>query len=329
MKYARLGTTDIEVSRVCMGCWAIVGDETWGPQREEDAFAAIDASLDAGVNFFDTAETYGDGRSEEMLGRALEPHRNDAVIATKVSSGHMRRDDVIRACEQSLRRLRTDAIDLYQLHWPSRDVPFEESAEALRTLLDQGKIRAAGISNFGPVDLDRMLDILPPVTNQIAYSLLFRAPETELLDLCRFRDVSVLCYSPLAAGLLTGKFDGPDDVPDGRARTRHFGKDRPGVRHGEDGAEAETFEALGRIKEVARGEGVPMAHLALAWLLRRPAVGVVIAGARNARQARQNAGAADLVLSDEVMAELDAATGALKDALGTNLDMWQSESRIQ
>ena len=329
MKYTRIGRTNIEVSAVAMGCWAIAGGETWGPQDENDAIHAIEASIDSGVTLFDTAEGYGNGSSEELLGRALGPHRQNVVIATKAGSRHMRRDKLIEACERSLRRLQTDYIDIYQLHWPSRDVPFDETADAMRTLVAQGKVRAAGVSNFGPRDLTELLAVCRPEVNQIAYNMLFRAPERELLPLCAKRRVSVLCYSPIAEALLTGKFASADDVPEGRARTRHFSKDRALTRHGEDGAEEETFAAVGRVREIAGRLGLPMVHLALAWLLRQEGVTAALAGARNAEQARQNAAAADVDLPDDVVRDLADATDPLKEKLGPNLDLWQSESRLR
>ncbi|MFO7900970.1 MAG: aldo/keto reductase [Planctomycetota bacterium] len=329
MEYIRLGRTDIEVSRICMGCWAIVDPDTWGPQDEKDAVAAIEASLDEGVDFFDTAESYGNGASEELLGRVLEPYRNEVVLATKLRSSCMRRDEAIRECEQSLRRLRTDCIDLFQIHWPDHDLPFEETADALATLVDQGKIRAGGVSNFGPKDLAEFLDVARTEVDQIAYNLLFRAPEHELLALCAEHDVSVLCYSAIAEGLLTGKFETADDVPAGRARTRHFSGQREQARHGAPGAENEVFEAIDRVRQIARRAGLPMVQLAIAWLLRQEAVACAIVGARNEQQARENARSADIDLPDDTLEELARATEPVKEALGPNLDMWQADSRIR
>jgi len=329
VKYAKLGRTNLEISAVAMGCWAIVDSGTWGPQDEDDAVAAIHASLDAGVTLFDTAEGYGAGASEALLGRALRGRRQSAVIATKVSGRNQRRDDLIEACNRSLRNLQTDYIDLYQLHWPSRQVPFEETAAALDHLVEQGKVRVVGVSNFGPRDLTQLLDLRRVETDQVAYSLLFRAAEFELLPLCHDNDAGVLCYSPIAEGLLTGKFARADDVPPGRARTRHFSSAREQVRHGESGAEAETFDAVDRIREIADRAGLPMVHAALAWLLEQHPVAAVIVGARNADQARQNAAAADVQLSADVIRELSEATEGLKQTLGANLDPWQSESRIR
>jgi len=224
----------------------------------------------------------------------------------------------------------TDYIDLYQVHWPSRTIPFPETIGILEELRKSGKIRAYGISNFGPVDLKSFMESGGhPVSNQMAYNLLFRAVEFEVQPLMAKHHVSMLCYSPLMQGLLTGKFRSAEDVPAGRARTRHYGKNHPGVRHGEAGAEKETFEAIAEIREVSDELREPIERVALAWLLRQPTVASAIAGARNPGQACKNAAAAELVLPEVVVARLAAATDPLKTRLGPNADMWQSESRIR
>jgi myo-inositol catabolism protein IolS len=180
VKYRKLGPTDIEVSVVAMGCWAMSGGRTWGPQDEADSIATVHAALDAGSNFFDTAEAYGSGVSEGVLGRALKGRRHEAVIATKVSRSNLSHDDVVQACERSLRRLQTDTIDLYQIHWPSRTVPIEETFAALDKLRQQGKVRAIGVSNFGVGDLAELLAVGWRGTDQLPYSLLWRALEYDV-----------------------------------------------------------------------------------------------------------------------------------------------------
>lgn len=312
-----------------MGCWAIVGDRTWGPQDEGEALAAIHASLEAGVNFFDTAEGYGDGYSEELLGRALAGRRDEVIIATKVSRAHLAPEDLKRACEGSLRRLRTDHIDLYIVHWPSREVPIEETWRAMEDLQREGKVRVLGVSNFARADLTELLQVGRPEADQLPYSLLWRAIEYEVVPVCLEHEISITCYSPLAQGLLTGKFRSPDEVPPGRARTRHFSCRRPQARHSEPGAEAETFSAIDRIRAVAQEVGQPMNRVALAWVLAQPGVASVIAGARNPTQARENAAAGDLTLAEDVLARLAEATEELKRHFGTNPDMWESESRMR
>jgi len=329
MQYRRLGRTDITVSAVAMGCWAIVGDSTWGPQDERDSIAAIHAALDEGINFFDTAEMYGDGYSEQLLGRALADRREEAVIVSKVSPNHLEPNALKEACESSLRRLRTDYLDLYLIHWPNWDIPVERPLGAMAELKRQGKIRAAGVSNFGRQDLTELLQKGRAEANQLPYSLLFRAVEFEIQQVCADNDISILCYCPLAQGLLTGKFASPDEVPEGRARTRLFSRDRPQSRHSEPGAEKETFEAIERIRDISEELGTAMADVALAWLLHQPAVTAVVAGARNADQVRMNARAGELELSQEMLERLAEATESLKARLGPNPDMWQTEPRMR
>jgi len=329
MKYQKLGQTEIKVSQICMGCWAIVGDETWGPQKVSDSLKAIQTAVDVGINFFDTAEAYGGGYSEELLGKAVSHRRRDVVIATKVSPDHFSPKELIKACDRSLRRLKTDYIDLYQLHWPSRKVSIDETMEAMQELKDKGKIRVIGVCNFGRKDLEEALSYNHIEIDQLPYSLLWRNIEYEILPTCLENKIGVICYSPLSQGLLTGKFHSPDEVPDGRARTRHFSGQRPLARHGEKGAEPETFAAIDAIRRISEEVCIPMNELALGWLLAQRGVISVIAGARNVEQVRQNARAADLEISSEIIDRLTELTEELKEKLGSNPDMWQSESRMR
>ncbi|MGC9468771.1 MAG: aldo/keto reductase [Anaerolineae bacterium] len=332
MEYRRLGRSDLNVSTICMGCWAIAGGHTWGEQDEDAAIAALRTAVDVGVNFFDTAEAYGAGDSEELLGRAFQGIRDQVIIATKVSESHMRPADLREACEGSLRRLQTDYIDVYYLHWPNRDVPFEVTIAEMMRLKEEGKIRYVGLSNFGVEDLNAMLDIAHVEVDQLAYNLLFRAIEYEIVPACLENDVSVATYSPLLHGILTGKFETLEDIPEGRARTRHFSSEKyPMTRHGGPGAEEETARALGRIREICDDAGLPMAQVALAWLLEQPSVATVIAGARSPAQIRANARAAELELPENMVQALTEATDRLKAKLGPNADMWENEenSRIR
>lgn len=324
MIYTRLGRTEIRVSRVAMGCWALAGDFNWGSQEDAESIATVHAALEAGINFFDTAEAYGAGRSEEVLGRALEGHRSDVVLATKVDDAHLSREELIRACEGSLRRLRTDYIDLYQLHWPSRTVPLTETLEALDRLQREGKIRAVGVCNFGVGDLEDLLEVGRCQTDQLPYSLLARAIEYEIQPKCLDEGIGILAYSPLMQGLLTGKFASPDEVPEGRARTRHFSRERPGTRHGEPGCEGATFAAIDEIQELCDELGVPMAQVALAWVLAQPGVTSVLAGARHPEQIVETAQAAALNLAPEVLERLTRITEEVKRALGPHPDPWEA-----
>ena len=329
MQYRKLGKTDIKVSVVAMGCWVLAGDWVWGAQSEDESIATIHTALDMGVNFYDTAEGYGDGKSESVLGKALTGHRHEAVIATKVSPNHLSRDKVQKACERSLRRLNTDYIDLYQIHWPNWDIPFAETMEALERLQEQGKVRAIGVSNFGVMDLSDLLAVGRCEINQLPYSLLGRAIEYEIVHKCVDNNVGILCYSPLAQGLLVGKFASVDDVPEERARTRHFSKDRPLTRHSEEGCETETFAAVEEIRRICARIDMPMAEVALAWLLAQQGVTSVLAGARRPEQIEQNVRAAAVELPAEIIDELNTATDIVKQKLGSNPDLWETDSRYR
>ena len=325
-----LGNTGIRVSGIAMGCWAIVGDRTWGHQEESDALDAIRAATDAGVNFFDTAEGYGGGYSEQLLAKALGSRRDDVVIGSKVSPNHVDSyEALVRSCDESLTNLKTDRIDVYHLHWPNRKVPIEEIAEGFARLKQAGKIRSFAVSNFGPGDLAELVSCAVPAVNQLPYNLIWRAIEFEIVPLCVRHGIGVTCYSPIAQGLLTGKFASPDDVPEGRARTRHFSSAREQTRHAEGGHEDLTFRTIREIGDIAAELCRPPVEVALSWLLAKPGVASVLVGARNPAQMRANAAALDLDLPAEVVRRLDAATDPLKQAFGTNPDMWQSTSRYR
>jgi aryl-alcohol dehydrogenase-like predicted oxidoreductase len=326
MRYTVLPGSELRVSVIAMGCWALAGDATWGEQSEADSVAAVRAALDAGINFFDTAPGYGDGLSERRVGLGLRGLREQAVVATKVGPDAMRPEKLVASVERSLGFLGTDRVDLLQIHWPSREVPLAETWGAMERLREQGKVRVLGVSNFGKLDLAELLALGVPVTNQVPYSLLSRAVEVELVPACLARNVGILCYSPLLWGLLAGTYRSADEVPAGRARSRHFSPTRPQTRHTEPGCEAETFAALARIRACAERLGVPMSDLAVAWLLHQPAVTSVLAGIRRPDQALANARAAELRLDAATLRELDDATAAVKAALGANPDLWQSGS---
>ncbi|MEM8487698.1 MAG: aldo/keto reductase [Bacteroidota bacterium] len=330
MQFTTLGKTDIKVSSISMGCWAIVGGLNWGHQEESASLEALRAAYDAGITFFDTAEMYGDGLSEQLIAKALHDVRSEIVIASKVSPQHFAPADLRKACERSLKNLKTDYIDLYQLHWPNRAVPLEDSIDMLIRLKDEGKIRSYGVSNFGPNDLNASIQHAAEITsNQLAYSMLFRAIEFDIAPICKREDISILCYSPLLHGLLTGKFASINEIPEDRARTRHFNSNIwPQARHGEPGFETEMMDVIEGLRALADGLGESMANMALAWLLRQPGVGAVVMGGRNADQVRRNAQAASTSLSGDVIEALDSMSQPLKRLMGRNADMWQSTSRI-
>jgi aryl-alcohol dehydrogenase-like predicted oxidoreductase len=326
MRYTVLPGTDLRVSVIAMGSWALAGDMAWGDQSEQDSIAATRAAVDVGITFFDSAPGYGNGLSEQRLGKGLVGVRDRVVVATKIGPDAMRASAAVASVERSLADLGTDYIDLIQVHWPSREVPLEETLGALEDLKRQGKVRAIGLSNFGPLDLDDALKVAAPTTNQLPYSLLSRAIEYDIVPACQRAKVGIICYSPLLFGLLAGSYESAGQVPDGRARSRHFSSGRRLTRHQEPGCERETFQAIGEIRRVAERLDVPMSDLAVAWLLHQPGVSAVLTGIRRPEQAGANAKAADLELDAATLAELAAISEPVRRALGNNPDLWQGGS---
>ncbi|NDV63424.1 aldo/keto reductase [Puniceicoccales bacterium CK1056] len=320
----------LHVSRVAIGCWAMAGREYWGQQDRKESTATLHAALEAGINFFDTAPVYGDGASEELLGDVFRGCRDEVVIATKVGRHDLTETGMRQSCEESLRRLQTDIIDLYQVHWPSHVLPLDETLATLRDLQSEGKIRAFGVCNFGPRDLsDWFSGGGPATTNQFPYSLLARAVEFDVIPPMINKGMRILAYSPLMQGLLTGKFSDADEVPDRRARSRHFRADRPYSSHNEPGCEDLTFATLEAIRALAGEWGLDMAPLALAWLLHQEAVGSIIVGVRSPSQLAENLAVAKLRLDRQQLDSLSAATTALKATLGQECDLWMHPSRIR
>ena len=328
MQYRSLGKRDdIQVSPIALGCWPFSGGEFWGSQDDSDSIEAVHAALEAGINFFDTAEGYV--RSEEVLGRGLNGRRHEAVIATKVSAGNLQPEDLRVACERSLSALQTDHIDLYQVHWPNWDVPLAETVGALDALQAAGKIRAYGVCNFARQDLSDMISTGRCVSDQMPYNLVWRVIERQVLPLCRDNGIGVICYSPLAQGVLTGRYASADEVPEGLARTRHYSSERRFSEHGEPGYEAELFAAVAEIRKIADELGEPMAAVSLAWARQQAGITSLLVGARNAGEVRRNLPSLDLTLSEDVLMQLSAATDPVKEALGENLDMWSVPSRMR
>lgn len=325
----RIDGIDLPVSPVALGCMSIVASETYGGIGAAEAIATVNSAVDAGVTLLDTAPAYGNGESESLVGQALEGKRDKVILATKASGQTLSAQEINDDCEASLKRLRTDYIDLYQIHWNRREVPAEETLRAMEGLLSSGKVRALGVCNYGPVDLAEAVGITKLHTNQVAYNMLVRAVEFGVTDLCEENGIGILCYSPLAQGLLTGRYANADEVPAGRARTRHFSGDRELARHGKPGCEKETFEAIAQVKAVCDEIGESMSRVALAWCLHQPSVISVLAGASTVDQVKQNIEASKISLSPEVLAKLDAATAEVKRLLGPSLDVWAGESRTK
>jgi aryl-alcohol dehydrogenase-like predicted oxidoreductase len=309
---------------LALGCWALAGGAGWGDQDEQQAIATIHAALDHGINFFDTAEGYGNGVSEEIVGKALVDRRDKALIATKISPNHAHPDQARDYLEASLRRLQTDYVDLYIIHWPLQSLPVADTLSVLEACKKEGKIRAIGVSNFGKANLDEMLAAdVEVAANQCCYNLLSRAIEFDVLPICRDNQISITAYMPLLQGILAGKWQTIDDIPAFRTRTRHFSSTRPGTRHGSPGAEAQVAAALDAIRTIAADLNWPMANVALAWVAAQEGLASVLAGGRKPEQIERNVKAMAQKLPPDVIVRLNQVTDALKNELGPNIDYWQ------
>lgn len=326
MKISTLGKSGIRVSELTFGCMTFAGEMCRDPQDEQNSINTIRAAPDSGIVSFDTAEIYADGYTDRVLGKALGADRPKVSIFAKVAPGKDRYDEVISCCEDTLRRLRTDYIDLLQIHWPKlgkEKIPFEEAVSALQKLKADGKIREIGVSNFGVKDLTEILSIdNSVVTNQMCYNLVWRGIEFSVLPKCREAGVGVLTYSTLGQGLLTGKYRTADDIPAARMRTKHFAGTRELSRHGGEGCEEALFSTLDSIRKVSEETGISMPDLALAWVLSKDGITSIIAGGSTPEHAVKNARACDLKLTGDVIKALDDATEEVKAFIGDDLDPW-------
>ncbi len=317
MKFIPLGKSDISISAIVMGTWQ-AGKAMWTRIDDSAIQKALVAAFDSGITTFDTAPAYGNGYSEQMVAKALGLMRQEVIYATKVFPNNLAKEALINSCHQSLRDLKTDYIDLFQIHWPAgsfktKAVPVAESLEAMTQLKKEGKIRALGVSNFSADQLQEALEYAQIDSIQPPYSLFWRQFEADAGKVSQEQQVTTLAYSPMAQGVLTGKF-GPDhqfDKKDHRAKQRLFDpKLWPTVQ-----------SALDELKPIAEKYGATSGQLALAWVLSRPN-SAAIAGARNAKQVGQNAAAAQFELEEDDLAEMDRISTLVTDRLDEDPVMW-------
>jgi aryl-alcohol dehydrogenase-like predicted oxidoreductase len=307
MRTVRLGRTDLDVTPIAFGTWQLGGD--WGRFDEREAVAAIRQARELGINLFDTAQAYGFGASEQLLAQALrdelDRRRDDLIIATK-GGLRMTPTGVVRdsspgwlrqGVAQSLAALGTDYIDLYQIHWPDPTTPLAETAEALQGLVDEGKIRHVGVSNFSPEQIDEFARTRPVETVQPPYHLFRREIEHDLLPYAREHDIGVLVYGPLAHGLLTGALDEATvfAADDWRGQRPEF----------QDGTFHRNLEKVRELAAFAEERGYTVGQLAVAWTLANPAVQVAIVGTRNAAHIEESVVALDMHLTDNDLQAID------------------------
>ncbi|NCT73562.1 MAG: aldo/keto reductase [Chitinophagaceae bacterium] len=317
MEYRKLGKSDLQLSVITFGAWA-AGGWMWGGTERRDAIEAIRASWDMGVTSIDTAPIYGQGESEEIVGEAIKGLQRDKVqIITKfgmrwdLAKGdfafHSRnnqgqeidiykyagKESIIKECEDSLRRLGTDYIDLYQIHWPDVTTPIQESMEAVAQLISQGKVRHAGVCNYNEIQLAEALKYVPLVSDQVPYSMVKRQIETAVVPFCLQHGLAILAYSPLERGLLTGKMQPGHQFA--------AGDHRAGIHFFSPENLARTNAFLDKLRPLAEEKNASLSQLVLRWTVEQPGITIALAGARNKEQAVQNAAAVNVKLNaDEI-----------------------------
>jgi aryl-alcohol dehydrogenase-like predicted oxidoreductase len=312
MRYRKLGSSDLEVSEISLGSWLTFS----GGVAFEQTRACTDAAFEAGINLFDTANVYGRGAAESAWGEILSGRPRDSyVLATKVwgqmsdepSDRGLSAAQIAKQIDASLERLRTDYVDLYQAHRFDPDVPIEETIEALQQVVASGRARYLGFSEWTLEQIQAAISIAGPelfVSSQPQYSMLWRAPEVELFPLCEANGISPIVWSPLAQGLLTGKYrPGQAPPPDSRAANSDMNISMNLVMNDS------TLEAVDRLRPIAEAAGLSMAELALAWVLRHPEVASAIVGASRPEQVHANAKASGIELTPDTLAAIDEALG--------------------
>jgi aryl-alcohol dehydrogenase-like predicted oxidoreductase len=324
MERRPFGRTGISVSALGFGSWPMSGGERYGAIEDADAIRAIHRALDAGVNCVDTAPAYGFGHAEEVVGQALTGRRHGVILVTKcglawdASSPAIRRDTAPASLEQevdrSLRRLRTDVIDVYLIHWPNVETPFEDAFGAMDRIVRAGKVRFVGVSNFTVEQMEACMGVRRVDVVQVGYHLFDRRMEREMFPYCARHGIGVMGYGPLGHGLLTGAFTAATRFaePDWRAKGVAFGQ--PIFTPENLPRNVAVVERLRR--EVAEPLGVPVSHVALAWVLRNPVVSVALVGARTPAEVDANLRGAQLTLAAADVARIDAimanATGTIR-----------------
>ncbi len=318
MEKRTLGQSDILITPILVGTWQ-AGIKMWVGIEDQETIKAIRSAFEAGITTVDTAEVYGDGHSEQIVGEALSDVRDQVIYATKVFANHLKYDQVIEACERSLKNLKTDYIDLYQIHWPSgsfnsEKVPIEETMKALNDLKTQGKIRAIGVSNFSRSQLEEAAQYGRIESLQPPYSLFWRQVEKDLMPYCQEQNISILAYSPLAQGLLTGKFGLNHQFAEGdhRSKNKLFANKDHYQR---------VQTALEQLRPIAEHYQCSLGQLAIAWLIAQPQTNAIV-GVRNAEQTEQNANAGNLKITPEDLAEIDNIGRTVTDHLDDNPILW-------
>jgi aryl-alcohol dehydrogenase-like predicted oxidoreductase len=345
MKRNILGGDGPAVSALGIGCWSFGGGEYWGPTDQKETDRVVHGALDLGINYFDTAEAYNAGASETALGAALKGRRDKAVVGTKVSTSNCRPGILREHCRASLKRLGTDHIDLYMLHWPvnrkamahfSKDPAVLETVPApeevfgeLATLKKEGLVRHLGVSNHGLLQMKAALAAgVGIIANELPYNLISRAIEEEILPYCVKSGIGVIAYMALQQGVLAGMYPDPKSVPPAQAHSRHFHFSRGGdqSRHGEEGAEAEVFSLIGRMRGLAAELGISLPALSLSWAMANKGITCSLVGVRSPAKLKENVEAASYILPEDAKSTLDRWSLPILEKLGYNPDYYENRN---
>jgi len=299
MIYRKLGSSDLDVSIIGYGAWGIGGPPFWKNKDEKTSLKTIEKAFTCGINLFDTAAVYGLGYSEELIGKALKSHRKEVIIATKCGLrwdyngsiiNNLKRESVLEEIDLSLERLQTDYVDLYQVHWPDPGTPLEETMNALKEILDSGKARYIGVSNFSATEIKESLQFVPVVSLQPPYNIFNRKIEKETLPLCIEKNIGILAYSPLASGILTGKYSKDSKFKDWRGK---FGDMFKKERY------YDLIDKTEKIKEYLSKSGGDIIHFAINWVISGQGVTSALVGAHTPEQVEHNVKALDWTFSEE------------------------------
>ena len=323
MDYTLLNDGKTRVSGLSLGTWSYADVTLWGSCDKDAAVATLREAIERGINLIDTAERYGDGRAEQVVGDAIAGRRSRVILASKIYSSHLRHDDVIAACEASLRRLKTDYLDICQIHWPNPDIDPDETFGAFEELKARGLIRMVSVCNYG-LSCAETLRGRGVVMNQMPYSLVWRVAEDQLSPVLREENIPVWAYSPLAQGLLTGKFRTLEDVPVNRRANRMYDSKWGTGRHSDHGFEKEIFAFLDELRKLSNESGLSMSALAFGFLKNRKCVGSILTGCRSVKQLNTNLEAYETSVPEDLLTELDILSGMLKAKMGKNADLWEN-----
>lgn len=303
-----LGKSGIAITPFTFGCWELGGAQ-WEFTSDANNIKALQKAFDLGITTFDTAEGYGDGHSEEVVGTALEGIRKDCIISTKVGRKNLAPKDVRKSAEESLKRLKTDYIDIYYIHWPSFDIPVAETLAEFNKLKKEGLIRAIGVSNFSINQLKEAVQFAQIDVIQPEYSLLHRQIEEELVPFCEKEQIGIMSYSSIAKGILTGAFHRPGH----ELKEDDFRKERRLFKPQHLQAETKLIDAM---KEIADAKGAAVSQVAIAWLLHKPGLTSAIIGTQSEKHLQENLEAANLKLTVSEMDKLNEVSDRVIGEIG-------------